>query len=72
MKKILIYTVSLFVTAGSLVAQPEKEINAEMKHVTVFPDRAQISHEANVNIAQGKRHLNSLRCRRTSTRRGYR
>ena len=57
MKKILIYTVSLFVTAGSLAAQTEKEINAEMKHVTVFPDRAQISHEANVNIAQGKTTL---------------
>ena len=54
MKKILLYTTALFISAGSLVAQTEKEINAEMKHVTVFPDRAQIVHEANISLAQGK------------------
>jgi uncharacterized protein (TIGR02231 family) len=54
MKKLLIYTVSLFITANLLVAQPEKEINAKMRHVTVFPDRAQIVHEADISLAAGK------------------
>ena len=37
-----------------LRAQSEKEVKAEIKHVTVFPDRAQIEHETTVNIAPGK------------------
>ncbi len=37
-----------------LNAQNEKEIKAEMKHVTVFPDRAQIEHETQVTVAAGK------------------
>jgi uncharacterized protein (TIGR02231 family) len=35
-------------------AQTDKEIKAEIKHVTVFPDRAQIDHEASVSISPGK------------------
>ena len=37
-----------------LTAQPEKEIKAEIKHVTVFPDRAQIDHETSVSLLPGK------------------
>ena len=37
-----------------LTAQSEKEVKAEIKHVTVFPDRAQIDHETTVNITPGK------------------
>ena len=54
MKKFSIYTLFLFIAANSLVAQNEKDINAEMKHVTVFPDRAQIVHETNISLAPGK------------------
>ena len=54
MKKFLLYSLSLFLTAGSLLAQPEREINAQMKHVTVFPDRAQIVHETNISLAAGR------------------
>ncbi|MBI5009384.1 MAG: DUF4140 domain-containing protein, partial [Bacteroidia bacterium] len=49
-----------FILSGILFAclsvngQSEKEIKAEIKHVTVFPDRAQIDHETQVNIAAGK------------------
>ncbi len=38
----------------SVRAQSEKEIRAEIKHVTVYPDRAQVDHETSVNIAPGK------------------
>jgi len=38
----------------SLKAQTEKEIKAEIKHVTVFPDRAQIDHETTVTLQPGK------------------
>ena len=32
----------------------EKEIKAEIKHVTVYPDRAQLNHETSVEIPAGK------------------
>jgi uncharacterized protein (TIGR02231 family) len=44
----------LFIVVPGLVAQTEKEIKSEIKHVTVFPDRAQIDHETSVSLAQGK------------------
>ena len=53
MRKKIIYTALFFLTINLLNAQSEKEINAEMKHVTVFPDRAQIDHEATVAIPAG-------------------
>ena len=34
--------------------RPEKEIKADIKHVTVFPDRAQIDHETSVSLTPGK------------------
>jgi uncharacterized protein (TIGR02231 family) len=38
----------------NLFADTEKEIKAGIKHVTVYPDRAQISHEASVELPAGK------------------
>ena len=48
--------ISMFIVSAviNLTAQTEKEIKAEMKHVTVFPDRAQIVHETSVSLLPGK------------------
>jgi len=54
MKKTGIVSIFIFSAALNLFAQTEKEINAEIKHVTVFPDRAQIDHEASVSLLSGK------------------
>jgi hypothetical protein len=54
MKKYFVILTVIFMALSGLHAQPEKEIKAEMKHVTVFPDRAQIDHETSVSLAQGK------------------
>ncbi|HEY5470910.1 MAG TPA: mucoidy inhibitor MuiA family protein [Bacteroidales bacterium] len=54
MKKTGIVSIFIFSAALNLFAQTEKEINAEIKHVTVFPDRAQIDHEASVLLLPGK------------------
>ena len=54
MKKIIISSISVIFSAFYLLAQPEKEIKAEMKQVTVFPDRAQINHESSVSLPTGK------------------
>jgi uncharacterized protein (TIGR02231 family) len=54
MKRSLILIAILFLAARVLVAQAEKEIKAEIKHVTVFPDRAQVVHETTVNLMPGK------------------
>lgn len=37
-----------------LSADNEKDIKAALKHVTVYPDRAQLTHEAAVEIPEGK------------------
>ncbi len=56
MKKVLITSIFLILISAvfSLSAQNEKEIKAEIKHVTVFPDRAQIEHETPVTLLPGK------------------
>jgi uncharacterized protein (TIGR02231 family) len=54
MKKVIGLSLGIILSAFSVIAQPEKEIKAEMKHVTVFPDRAQIEHEAAVSLQSGK------------------
>ncbi len=54
MKKILFISISLFALSICICGQTEKEIKAVMKHVTVFPDRAQLNHEATVEISAGK------------------
>jgi uncharacterized protein (TIGR02231 family) len=54
MKRTLILSMIVFLIAVRLYAQTEKEIKAEIKHVTVFPDRAQIDHETTVSLQPGK------------------
>ncbi|MEI6047599.1 MAG: DUF4139 domain-containing protein [Bacteroidota bacterium] len=54
MKRSVILSLTLILTVLKLIAQPEKEIKAEIKHVTIFPDRAQIDHETSVSLIPGK------------------
>jgi uncharacterized protein (TIGR02231 family) len=55
-----LFLISIFIMAGSLSASGliDKEIKADIKHVTVYPDRAQLSHEVSVDIPEG---ITSLR-----------
>lgn len=53
MKRILLFSI-ITLLSSAVFAQSEKEIKAEIKHVTVFPDRAQIEHETPVSVSQGK------------------
>ena len=54
MKKLVITTVIFFVISICLLADNEKEIKADIKHVTVYPDRAQLSHESYFELTAGK------------------
>jgi uncharacterized protein (TIGR02231 family) len=54
MKKTIVVSIFLIAAVSNLLAQTEKEIKAEIKHVTVFPDRAQIDHETTVSLLVGK------------------
>jgi uncharacterized protein (TIGR02231 family) len=54
MKSLLSALVFSLVVPVSLFADTEKEIKAGIKHVTVYPDRAQINHETNIELPAGK------------------
>jgi uncharacterized protein (TIGR02231 family) len=54
MKRSIFVSITLILVALNLNAQTEKEIKADIKHVTVFPDRAQIDHESSVTLQPGK------------------
>jgi uncharacterized protein (TIGR02231 family) len=54
MKRFIVALLALSISLLHICAQSEKEIKAEIKHVTVFPDRAQINHEASVSLQPGK------------------
>lgn len=54
MKKIFLVLSILLVFSLSLLADNEKDIKSDIKHVTVYPDRAQLSHESSVELAAGK------------------
>ena len=54
MKRFFVLPIVFILTSLVLFAQQEKEIKAEMKHVTVFRDRAQIVHETSVTLIPGK------------------
>jgi uncharacterized protein (TIGR02231 family) len=41
------------IAVSNLFADAEKEIKAGIKHVTVYPDRAQVSHETSVELPAG-------------------
>ncbi len=54
MKSIALF-ITIFLNIGlSLSAQSEKEIKPEIRHVTVFPDRAQIDHQTDVTVTPGR------------------
>jgi uncharacterized protein (TIGR02231 family) len=54
MKRLLFLSIITLASALTLSAQTEKEIKADIRHVTVFPDRAQIDHETSVSLSAGK------------------
>ena len=54
MRKRAIILIFILSSVLNLFAQAEKEISADMKHVTVFPDRAQIEQESSVSLLPGK------------------
>jgi len=54
MKRSVIAFIVLILSGSNLSAQGEKVIKADIKHVTVFPDRAQIDHESSVTLLPGK------------------
>jgi uncharacterized protein (TIGR02231 family) len=54
MKKIIIALSILTAFSLPLIADNEKDIKADLKHVTVYPDRAQLNHEASFDLVSGK------------------
>lgn len=54
MKNLLFIAVFALFAGPVLLADTEKDIRAAIKHVTVYPDRAQISHDAEVELPAGK------------------
>jgi uncharacterized protein (TIGR02231 family) len=54
MKRSIIASIILIISVTGASAQTEKEIKADIKHVTVFPDRAQIVHETAISLLPGK------------------
>jgi uncharacterized protein (TIGR02231 family) len=57
MKKFILTPIIFLAFSLSLTAQNDKEIKAELKHVTVYPDRAQLNHESSFDLAPGKTTL---------------
>jgi len=54
MRRSIIISIMLILPVAVAAGQTEKEIKAEIKHVTVFPDRAQIDHETSISLLPGK------------------
>lgn len=54
MKKIITCAVLCLTMFLYVSADNEKEIKATLKHVTVYPDRAQLTHETTIDIPEGK------------------
>jgi uncharacterized protein (TIGR02231 family) len=57
MKKLFISSIILFSFCSCLLAENEKDIKADLKHVTVYPDRAQLIHESTFDLPDGKTTL---------------
>src|SRR5512138_2026220 len=57
MKNYILTPIILLALSLSLTAQNDKEIKAELKHVTVYPDRAQLNHESSFDLGSGKTTL---------------
>lgn len=54
MKSLILTTIILFTLNLYVQADGEKVITAEIKHVTVYPDRAQVTHETAAELTAGK------------------
>lgn len=54
MKKIFLTSILLLTAFIYVSADTEKDIKATLKHVTVYPDRAQMTHETTVDIPAGR------------------
>jgi uncharacterized protein (TIGR02231 family) len=54
MKKLIITSMILLMSLNGIRAENEIRIQADIIHVTVYPDRAQLFHEAVVDIPPGK------------------
>jgi uncharacterized protein (TIGR02231 family) len=57
MKSLLLISILIIIESFNVSADTEKEIKAAIKHVTVYPDRAQLSHETQVELPAGKTNL---------------
>lgn len=54
MKKLFLISILLISAILYVSADTEKDIKATLKHVTVYPDRAQMTHETSVEIPAGR------------------
>ena len=57
MKKLIIIFTGLFIILYTVAAEGEKEIKAPVSRVTVYPDRAQLTHDDSVSLTAGKTNL---------------
>jgi uncharacterized protein (TIGR02231 family) len=53
MKNLILISILVLTGSINLSADTEKEIKASIKHVTVYPDRAQVSHETTTDLPAG-------------------
>jgi uncharacterized protein (TIGR02231 family) len=54
MKNLLLISILILIESFNVSADTEKEIKAGIKHVTVYPDRAQVNHETTIDLPAGK------------------
>jgi uncharacterized protein (TIGR02231 family) len=53
MKNLIFISILSMVFSLNLSAEGEKDLKAPIKHVTVYPDRAQVSHETAIDLPAG-------------------
>jgi uncharacterized protein (TIGR02231 family) len=54
MINLLLISILILIESFNVSADTEKEIKAGIKHVTVYPDRAQVNHETTIDLPAGK------------------
>ncbi len=54
MKRIVVIIILFFPLCALMNAQTEKELKSPISQITVYPDRAQLTHESSVDLAPGK------------------
>jgi uncharacterized protein (TIGR02231 family) len=57
MKSLSLISIFFLIAPFNLAADTEKDIKAVIKHITVYPDRAQMNHETTVELPVGKTTL---------------